>query len=427
MSQTVLDVRTGTTQGKDDAKKFANLIGPTKPDEDRKARDKLVLGRVGLLLRSSFYGNLATRLKLVNADEWLGTAATDGRHFYYNSRFIIMLKQREVEFLFGHEVLHIVYDHFGRRNDRDPTIWNFANDFCVNADLIKYRVGERITTVPCLYDAKYDGMSSEEIYDELMKNVQKINLGDLLDKMIDQHIDQNGDGQSGSGEDGKGPVFMSKAERDALRDELKEAIINAAKQAEAGTLPLGVQEIIRDLTEPKLNWRELIRMKLESLIKTDFTFMRANRRGWHMDAILPGMRNEDMIDIVVFMDASGSMTTEQKRDCLSEVKGICETFPAFRLTLGTFDTQVYNVKEYNSDNLDSIEDYELAGGGGTDFTCMFTYMKEHQIEPKRLVVFTDGYPCGSWGDENYCDTLWVIHGHSKITPPWGMHTHYDDK
>ena len=162
-----------TTQNKDDAKKFENLLGTMDPKLDREVREMLVTARVGLLLRASFFGNLATRLKLVNADEWCPTAATDGRHFYYNSRFIKLLKPKEIEFLFGHEVLHCVYDHFGRRGDRDPQLFNIANDFCVNADLKKHRVGEFITSVPCLYDAKFEGKSSEEIYDYLYETLKK--------------------------------------------------------------------------------------------------------------------------------------------------------------------------------------------------------------------------------------------------------------
>ena len=134
-----------TTQNKKEADKFKDLIGPMDPKLDREVREKLITARVGLLLRASFFGNLATRLKLVNADEWCGTAATDGRNFYYNSRFIDLLKPKEVEFLFGHEVLHCVYDHFGRRGDRDPMLFNVANDYAVNGDLKKHRVGEFIT------------------------------------------------------------------------------------------------------------------------------------------------------------------------------------------------------------------------------------------------------------------------------------------
>ena len=106
-----------TTANKKEADKFKDLVGPMDPKLDRDVREKLITARVGLLLRASFFGNLATRLKLVNADEWCPTAATDGRNFYYNSRFVDMLKPKEIEFLFGHEVLHCVYDHFGRRGE----------------------------------------------------------------------------------------------------------------------------------------------------------------------------------------------------------------------------------------------------------------------------------------------------------------------
>ena len=95
---------------------------------ESEVREQLVTARVGLLLKSSFFGNLATRLKLVNADEWCSTAATDGRNFYYNSRFVKMLRPKELEFLFGHEVLHVVYDHFGRRMSRDAQLWNVAKN-----------------------------------------------------------------------------------------------------------------------------------------------------------------------------------------------------------------------------------------------------------------------------------------------------------
>ena len=164
-----------------------------------KIKDRVTKARVKLLLQHPFFGNLATRLKLINADEWCATAATDGRNFYYNTRFIEMLRPKEIEFLFGHEVLHCVYDHFGRRGDRDPQLWNIANDYCVNADLKKHRVGEFITSVPCLYDSKYEGMSSEEIYDDLYENTTKIDLEDLLDQLLDEHLD----GKDGEGDDDK--------------------------------------------------------------------------------------------------------------------------------------------------------------------------------------------------------------------------------
>jgi predicted metal-dependent peptidase len=421
-----------TTANKKESDKFKDLCGPTDPKLDNVVREKLITARVGLLLRASFFGNLATRLKLVNADEWCPTAATDGRNFYYNTRFIDMLKPKEVEFLFGHEVLHCVYDHMGRRGDRDPQLFNIANDYCVNGDLKKHRVGEFITTVPCLYDSKYEGMSSEEIYDILYENAEKIDIGDLIDKMLDEHMDGDEEGSGSGGKDGdekgNGRPKLSKAERDAIKDEIKEAVLAAAAASDgAGNLPAGVKRLIQDMTAPKMNWRELLRMQLESTIKSDFTWMRASRRGWHMDAVMPGMKNDEMIDIAVSIDASGSIGERMLKDFLAEVQGIMDTFPAYRLHILTFDTRVYNPQQYDSENLDSVCDYEVQGGGGTDFNCVFEYFKENDIQPKRHIMFTDGYPCGSWGDEQYCDTVFIMHGTTSIVPPFGQYAYYEEE
>ena len=420
---------TTTTVSKEDAKKFANLIGPTDPKLDREVREILITARVGLLLKASFFGNLATRLKLVNADEWCATAATDGRNFYYNTRFIKMLRPKEVEFLFGHEVLHCVYDHFGRRGDRNPQLWNIADDFCVNADLKKHHVGEFITSVPCLYDHKYDGMSAEEVYDILYEKADKIDINDLLNRMIDDHMDGDDEQDGGGGDgdqEGKGRPRLSQEERQQIKDEIKEAMLAAASASDAGNIPAGVKRLIQELTEPKMNWRELLRMQLESTIKSDFTWMRASRKGWHMDAVMPGMKVDPMIDIAIAIDASGSIDERMLKDFLGEVQGIMDSFPAYKIHIITFDTDAYNPAQYDSDNLDDICDYEVSGGGGTEFDCIFKYLKDNESEPKRLVVFTDGYPFGSWGDENYADTVWILHGTTSIVPPWGQYAYYDE-
>ena len=424
---------TATTANKKESDKFKNLLGATDPKLDREVREILITARVGLLLRASFFGNLATRLELVNADEWCPTAATDGRNFYYNTRFIKMLKPKEVEFLFGHEVLHCVYDHFGRRGDRDPQLFNIANDYCVNADLKKHRVGEFITSVPCLYDPKYQDMSSEEIYDILYENAEKIDIGSLIDKMLDEHLDGEGDSDgSGNGSDkdgnGGGRPKYSAEEKQKIRDEIKEAVLAAAAASDGtGNLPAGVKRIIQDMTAPKMNWRELIRMQLESTIKSDYTWLRSSRRGWHMDAVMPGMKLEPMIDIAISIDASGSMGEAILKDVLGEVAGIMEQFPNYRIHVVSFDTEVYNPQQFDSDNLEDITEYEVMGGGGTDFDCVFNYFKANEIEPKRHIMFTDGYPCGSWGDEQYCDTVFIMHGTTTIVPPFGQFAYYEEE
>jgi len=416
------------TKKRSRSKKFENLVGPTDKKIDHDARERLVTARIGLLLRHSFFGNLATRMQLINADLWCSTAATDGQKFYYNSRFIMMLKPKEVEFLVGHEVLHVVYDHMGRRDNRDPEIWNIADDYAVNADLKRHKVGQFITSVPCLYEQKYDGKAAEAIYDDLMKNVQKISIEDLLDQMIDDHMDGEGDGDNEGDGEGKGKrPSMSAEERERVRQEVKQAIINAASSAEAGQLPLGVERLIRQHTNPVMPWRELIQTNLTSAIRTDYSWMRPSRRGWHMDAIMPGMTPGEEIDVVVSIDMSGSISNKQAQQFLGEISGMMDAFDGYKIHVFCFDTEIYNPQDFNSENMDTIDTYEPQGGGGTDFDCIFTYLKDIGNVPKRLIVFTDGYPCGSWGDADYCDTTWIIHGDKNPNPPFGTYAIYDEK
>jgi predicted metal-dependent peptidase len=413
------------------SKEFENLIGPTDSRIDLQARDRLVSSRVELYLRHPFFGNLATRLKLINADEWCGTAATDGRNFYYNSRFIMKLTPKEVVFLVGHEVLHVVYDHMGRREDRDPQIANIAADYAVNADLKRHKIGEFITTVPCLYEKKYDGKGYEYIYDDLMKDAKNISLDDLLDQLLDDHMDDGDDGDDADGKDkkpgGNRPGKMSAEEREQLRQEIKQNIINAARQSEAGDIPEGVRRMITDITEPKMPWRELIPTVLTSAIRSDYTFMKPSRRSWHMDSIMPGTNPGEEIDIVIAIDASGSISMNDLKVFLSEIQGIMDSFSGYKIKVFSFDTEAYNLQEFTSDNLEDIKDYEVMGGGGTDFDVIFDFMKQESVVPQRLIVFTDGYPGGSWGLPDYCDTCWIIYGDTSkhIEPPFGTWAYFN--
>ena len=50
----------------------------------------------------------------------------------------------------------------GRRGDRQPKLSNIAADYCVNQDLIEQRIGEKISVVPILFDAKFKGNKKEQ-------------------------------------------------------------------------------------------------------------------------------------------------------------------------------------------------------------------------------------------------------------------------
>ena len=415
-------------------------LTPLEPEEEEKQRERLTLSRVRLLLNKPFFGNLATRLELIPT-YIVPTAGTDGRRFFYNPAFVKALNDQELLFLCGHEVLHCVFDHFDRREDRNPQIYNMAGDYVINLLLVEESVGEKITTVPILLDYKYSGMVSEEIYDLLIKDNNSQNK-----QTLDVHFDADGkDGESkdsnsgdADSEDGQGSgksvqeqleeTFgkMSNDERKQFKDELKEAIIESAEQAGAGNTPAGIKRMIKEWTEPVVDWRTLLRTQCESSLKEDFTFMRPSRKSHSTNCIIPGMNNAQKLEVDCSIDMSGSISNAQAKDFLGEVKGIMNQFTDYVLRVWCFDTDVYGMEKFTPENVDEIDDYQTTGGGGTDFECNWKFMKENDIEPKQFILFTDGYPCGGWGDAQYCDTVFLIHGNQSTVAPFGITVHYEE-
>ncbi|MBC8429203.1 MAG: hypothetical protein H8D95_01305 [Candidatus Endolissoclinum sp.] len=395
---------------------------------DAEVKEMIVSSRVRLLIRHPFFGTLATRLKMVEA-EWCPTAATDGRHFYYNSDFFRTLTPEEIDFVVGHEVMHCVYEHcgeFGRLMDmeedsRDMKLWNIAADYKVNQALVESNVG--VMPKQALHDRKYYRSYTEEIYEHL-KQTGEADSKETLDVHMFGPDGKDAEGDDPTGR--KSPIKVSKQEAKEIKDQMKQAVLQAAQSTDAGTLPGDIKRIISGMTNPKMDWRELLNISIQSLLKSDFTFMRQSRKSQSMGVYLPGSKNEDKIDVAIALDVSGSISSSMIEEFLGEVHGIMQQFQDFKIRIWTFDTEVNKegYKEFDPYNADELKEYEIVGGGGTDFDCNYNFMKENDITPDKFIMFTDGLPWDSWGDESYCDSLFVIHGTDQIVPPFGEHAYY---
>lgn len=406
---------------------------PYDAKRDAQARDRLIQARVKMLMTQDFWGKIATRMKLINADEWCATLATDGRNFYYNSAFVLSLKHIDkVIFGFAHEVLHCVYDHIARTGSRDRQLSNIAQDYVINADLVRHRIGQKIDEIDIIYDDKYYGWAWEAVYDELMKNVKFINVEDLADMLLDDHLEEgedDGDGKEGDkdGVSRKRPV-ISREEREKLRDEFREAILQAAQGAKPGSLPSGVERMVKSMTDPKLDWRSLITMKIPSLAKNDYSYQRPNKKYQYSGIVMPGLQREEAIDVCIAIDTSGSISQQQLEEVLSEIVGLMDMYAEFTLRIWQFDTGIYGYETFTKDTAGDLMRYEIKGGGGTSFAANWDFMKEEGIEPKLFIMFTDGESFDGWGDPDYQDDmLWIINNpyNKSIEPPYGAWAYYE--
>ncbi len=382
-----------------------------------KALESLTIARIALLLKQPFFGTLAMRLRLIEVDEKtaekMATAAVDGRNMWYNPKFINSLDKEENMFLVGHEVLHCVFNHLCRRFDRDPKLYNMAADYVINATLVE--AGFKMPKIG-LYNEKFLNWTTEDVYDYLIENNVK------PQPTLDVHHGDPGYPGDEEGE-GEGEGGIGDEERKKMEDEWKDAVIQAAQQA--GDLPAGIRRLIKDVTEPQMDWKQILQMHLQSLVRTDYTFMRPNKRTFGMGITMPSMDVDDMIKVCIAVDTSGSMTDEMLRDILSEVKGVMDAFSGYEIHIACFDTEVYNYQCFTQE--DDLTTYEPKGGGGTEFMAWWNWAEEQDwiSEVKKCLFFTDGFPFGEWGIDDLVDTLWIVHG-SYNEGPFGTTIFYDE-
>jgi predicted metal-dependent peptidase len=388
------------------------------------ALEALTTARVSLLLKKPFFGVLALNLKLVEVDqttaEKMTTAAVDGKHLWYNPAYINTLTKEELQFVVAHEILHCVYNHFGRRYDRNPKIYNVASDLVINAILMNDGMTK---TKRGVFDENYLNWTTEDVYDDLIKKGDGDGKGGAgSEETMDYHPGDEGyPGGDADSEDGDG---LSDEEREKIANDWRDNVIQAAQVA-AGNIPAGLQRFIQNLTDPKMDWKQMLQMHLQSCVRTDYTWMRPNKRTFGQGITLPSMDLDDMIEICVAIDTSGSVSPDMLSDFLSEIKGVMDAFSQYKIHIACFDTSVHNPQTFECE--DDLMEYDLQGFGGTDFMAWWNFAKKQPWigDVRKCIFFTDGYPYGEWGIDGLVDTLWVVHG-GENEGPFGTTVYYDD-
>jgi predicted metal-dependent peptidase len=409
---------------------------------------KIQSARLRLLLNQPFWGVIALRLKMVeNNEAWNKTMATDGKHMYFNRAFVEYLSDEMIQFVICHEILHCAFEHFLRVTSRNKRYWNMATDYAINWILKRDGIGE-VPLLPareghptlkpgqpcqpdeeggCLLNEKYKDMNAERIYDILLES--KAKQKNSLDSHI--YIDElkQGDG-SGDGDVVEMPSLSPEEAnevRDAMRGALIDAVQNSSNSRHAGSIPGEIARMVKEFLEPKINWRDLIACNVQSKIKSDTSFIRPSRKSTN-DFILPGRIPEDTIKVACSIDVSGSISAEQCRDFLSEIKGMMSQFATFEIHLWSFDTKCNAYAIFTQDNQDEIDEWEPLGGGGTCIAENWNFMKENEIVADTFILFTDLEDTSQNSvDPDYIDTVWIIDNpYSKdIKPPFGTFARYE--
>lgn len=428
---------------------------------NQRARSKMIKARSELVLDQPFFANLALRLEM-REDPTCPTAWSDGRVLAYNPAYIEAMPLEKVKGLQCHEVLHLACCHHTRRNDRDKQRWNRACDYAINPLLIE--AGMELPT-GFLDDPEHHGKSADAIYGALVNRNEEMRGGardgqDSEAQTLDQEAEgatkgaerlergeESGQAGESSAEDqgaARGGAGGDEGDADASDDpgmsgEVRDAPGNAGdgdneaslrleeeswklalaqavhKARQAGELPGGLERLVGELLWPSLGWRELLRRFLSQAARNDYSWVRPNRRRLHDGCYLPGLESQELAEIAVAVDVSGSVSQSWLDAFASELSAILEEFDAV-LTVFTCDAAMSSEERLGRSDLPL--NFRAMGGGGTDFRPPFARLEEEGLNPVCFIYFTD-MECNAFPAEPAFPVLWITPNEPSEPPPFG--------
>jgi predicted metal-dependent peptidase len=308
--------------------------------------------------------------------------------FLWNREFIEKLPEKQLRFLYLHEIYHLVSNHLGRMKagNMDQQTSNLAGDAIINV-AIRDEFKKEVEWIPGIIDmpAQYKGDHIlEELYEWMLQNQppqQKPGQG------------QPGDGKGGKPQPGQGaaPGLEPGETLDSHKeggDIPAEVIESLAKEISDTLKARGIgssdlhQKLDR-LSKPKENYLKKLRRAISAVkgkAGAVSTYRRSNRRGFSELKGRQRLQNE----MAVVLDTSGSMWGEMNK-VLSAINR-----EGFRMLIVPVDTEVHESAVIVCETASDLKKIKPAGGGGTTIQPGIDYANK-KWPGKPVVVLTDGY------------------------------------
>ena len=381
------------------------------------AATRITEAKTQLILFMPFFASVLLRL-VVAEDNSSPTMWTDTVYLGYNSNFVQSLNNKELAGVLCHEVMHVALKHPLRRGSRNHIVWNMACDYAINQIVLDAKA---VLPKGCLVDKKYQGMSAEHIYDELMKDAQSEAKGaKALMPGETRDYKQGGPSKDSSPNDGKGIVVdkdLYKAGTQEQDKNIDKMVAEAAVVGRAaGNIPGSLDRLITKLLNPVLPWKEILARYITERASDDYSWKQASRRYLHAGMYLPSLSSPKMADVGVIIDTSASLSIQDIHLFAAEVHGILNVIPGTKAHVLYVDTKV---QEYEELSLETIGSMKPKGGGGTDFKPGFAWFKEKDMDLACIIYLTDG-ECNSFPADDKVDTLWVLTQECQcFNPPFG--------
>jgi predicted metal-dependent peptidase len=361
--------------------------------------------KVAIALDHPFFASILMRRELIVRRD-IQTLAVDMQgQIFYNPEFVESLTVQQAVWGLCHEVFHVIGLHSVRCRGREHQKWNLAGDAYINDTLDDCKIGQRIPNCVDMPGSK--DKTVEKIYDELPDPPPQGGGG-------------GGGGGDSPGGDGLGGDILyegapqSEGERAAREAEMRVEVAQAAMAAKMrGKMPSNLQRFVDEIIAVKTPWYDILERWATERVKNDYTWRKPNRRFVGDNIYLPSMDDENRFgELVIVVDVSGSIGQRELNYFAGHVNRIIDQVCPTKVHVLYVDAAVNHADTY------SPEDYPIVltphGGGGTDMRVAFDWCKRNAVEPKAVVVLTDGYT--PFPESQMFPTIWAVVD-SGVTAP----------
>jgi predicted metal-dependent peptidase len=387
--------------------------------------EELAKASKDLMLKEAFYGLFLIMLN----KQWSTKVPTAGvsrlginYQLYLNEEFWDKLTPDQRIGLLKHEILHIAFFHITDYDHlSDKMIANIAMDIEINQyiDSIFLPPGPQLPEVyPELNLELKKG--TKYYYDKLMEAKENPGTCPNLDKMIE--CNEKGEGGITVSINGQGEVEVNlpdhgtweefdnldEATKKLIKTQtehiLKEVVDQVTKSR--GTIPGEMAEIIDKISKlnpPKFNWRAYVRRFVGGSIKT-FTKMSRQKPNFRFIEN-PGLKHKEKRHILVAVDTSGSVSTNELIEFFHEIHHISRS--GTEVTLIQCDTAISHIGKF-----DPKKDFKIHGRGGTSFHPVTDYYDANKKKYNCLIYLTDGEAPAP--EKCRGPVLWVISSQSQL-------------
>jgi len=369
--------------------------------------DKLAKTSKTLILEEPFYGLFLVGLNKTFRND-IPTAGVSkhgiGVQLAVNPEFFNGLSLEHSVGLLKHELLHISFGHLVMRDlYSDKKLFNIAADLEINQYIPANYLPEGGLTLDTFPELKLPIKAGTKTYYELLQEAQEEGTSPSLESLLNQM-------------DGDSPYDhttwdefdeLSEADKKLIEKQIEHQLKEVAEQTEKrrGTIPGELAELIsrlRTIEPPKFDWKGYLKRFVgnSSIIYTKKLRRKYNKR--YVEN--PGLKIKFKNHILVGVDTSGSVSTDELKEFMNELSHMHKT--GHKITVAQCDTQLNDISEFNPK-----KNWEIKGRGGTSFQPVIDHFNE-KGNYTALIYLTDGE---AWAPEN-CpkNTLWVLSSRSQM-------------